>query len=1006
MRSSHPLLHTVFLLVGMAFFVGAAAAQDQQEISGTVIDATDGAPLPGANVTVPGTAVGTSTDGEGRYALQVPADADSLRFSFIGYDAETVAIAGRTAIDVALTPTAETLDDLVVIGYGQQEARDLTGVVEKVGAEDLNQAPVVSPEQLISGKVAGVQISSSSGAPGGQSYIRIRGATSVNANSEPLFVIDGVPISNESTTAGRNPLNFLNPGDIESITVLKDASATAIYGSRGANGVVIIETKGAALDQAQVTYEGKLSASTVADRIEVLDAEAFRDLVREQAPEQLPLLGDAETDWQDAVQRTGVGHEHALSFSRGYEDADFRIALGYLDQQGILHGSATERISLSLDYNQQLFDDRLSLRANLKGSQTRDEFEPGVVGGAASFAPTQPIRNVNSEFGGFFEWDGSGQELAENNPVAELVLSQNLGRSYRSLGNVEAEYRLPFVEGLSARLNLGYDVSTGEREYFAPTNLKAQAEADDPGIVERANFSRITRLLDAFLTYDRTFDAIDSRFDVTAGYSYQDFDEEYPEFTAQGLTSNIFGPNSTAPATEFTTYVAEIPNRLISGFGRLNYTFKDRYLFTFTVRRDGSSRFGPANQWGTFPSAALAWRVTDEGFMDAAPFVSNLKLRASWGVTGNQETFDFAYEPTWTPGDARAQAQFGDEFVTTLRPSAADESLKWEETTTYNLGVDFGLFDERVSGSVEVYRKDTDDLLFEVPVAAGANLSNRVLTNIGSMRNEGVEVSVNGLVVQTDDFSWDARFNAATNANELLQINRVDDPDFQGVDTGGISGAVGNTIQILREGEPINSFFVYRHKRDENGNPIYEDVNGDGTINDQDLYEDVNDDGTINEEDRVVSGNPQPDWILGHTSRLTYRNVDLSVSLRAHLGQQVYNNVASNYGHFDRLSDFAPSNVHVSALDYGFATPQYLSDVYVEDASFLRVDNIALGYTLRSIPSVDRVRVYGTVSNVWVLTGYSGPDPEVGGPGASGIGIDDNIYPRSRTFTMGASLRF
>lgn len=999
MRSSQRYINAVCVLVCMLLFVGTAAAQ-QQDIRGTVTDAADGSPLPGANVSVPGTTIGTATDVDGQYSIQVPSDADSLMFSFVGYQTQTVAIQGRSVIDVALVSSAQALSELVVVGYGQQQERDVTGVVQKVNASEFNTGNVVSPEQLISGKVAGVQISSTSGAPGASSFIRIRGATSVNADSEPLFVIDGVPIDNDGNQAARNPLNFLNPGDIANVTVLKDASATAIYGSRGANGVIIIETKDADEGISSISYTGSVSGFNVSDRVDVLDADQFRQIVQERAPSQMSLLGIADTDWQEAVERQAIAHEHNLSISRGYDDSNFRLSLGFLDQEGVLQTSETRRLSFSFKFNQDLLDDRLTIRSSLRGSKTDNRFEPGLVGSSASFAPTQPIRDVNSEFGGFFEWDQPGLGLAENNPVASYILTDNTGETNRALGNIEAEVDVPYVEGLTARLKAGFDIQEGEREFFAPTFLKGQAEAEDrAGQVDRANFTRVNELLDAFLTYDRTFESIESKFNATAGYSWQEFHAEFPEFTARGLNNNFLGPNSTDPVSDSentNTFVTEIPNRLISGFGRFNYTFKDRYLFTFTVRRDGSSRFGPENQWGTFPSTALAWRVHQEPFFPESDLLSTLKLRGSWGVTGNQEIGDFLFSSLWTPGGPQAQVQFGDDFVSTIRPSAADETLKWEETTTWNVGVDYGLLDGRFSGSFEYYIKDTEDLLFSVPAPGGANLSDRVLTNIGEMRNEGFEFSINGLVLTTNDFSWNAQFNASTNSNELLSVTRAG----EGIPTGGISGGVGNTIQIIREGEAINSFFVLRHKRDDNGDPLTDGVdhNGDGAANDLDMYVDQNGDGVINEADRVVGESPQPDWILGHTSRMTYQNVDFSFTMRAHLGNHAYNNVASNMGHFSRLTDFAPSNLQTSVLTTEFSNPQFFSDYYVEDASFLRLDNVTLGYTVKSLPSINQVRIYGTIQNAFVLTGYSGPDPEV-------IGIDNNLYPRSRTFTAGLSVR-
>jgi TonB-dependent starch-binding outer membrane protein SusC len=1003
-------LRVLFVLLLACAVPLAAPAFAQQQISGTVTDAQTGESLPGASVSVPGTSTGAATDVNGMYEVTVGAEADSLRFSFVGFESQTVAIAGRTTIDVALSPATQQLDDVVVIGYGSVQQRDVTGTVTKVESADFNAAVSAGPEQLIAGKISGVQVSQPNGAPGSGSIVQIRGATSVNASNAPLYVIDGVPIDNEGNTASRNPLNFLNKNDIASVTVLKDASATAIYGSRGANGVILIETKGGPDSGARVEYSGSVAASTVANQIDVLNASEFRQVVESNAPAVLPRLGDTSTDWQEATQRTGITQEHAISFSRGYEDSDLRASLGYFDQEGIIESSSTQRISAAVNYNQRLLDDALSLTANFRGAQTRDDFEPGgVVGNAASFDPTQPIRDVTSPFGGFYEWQDN--DLAENNPVAEYILESNEGVNYRTLGNVEASYELPYVEGLSARVIAGFDVTTGEREFFAPSNLRSQSEGEAPnGTVTRANLSRVNQLLDAYLNYDKDVSSISSSFDVTAGYSYQDFSEEYPEFTAQDFSSDVFGPNSTELAETFETFVTEIPNRLISVFGRLNYTFNDKYLLTATVRRDGSSRFGPANRWGTFPSAALAWRAHQESFVEEyAPFVSTLKMRVSWGVTGNQDIGDFLYQPLYAPGGPQAQAQFGNRFVNTIRPNAADETIKWEETTTINAGFDFGFLSDRITGSFEYYRSDTDDLLFTVPVAAGANLSNEVLSNIGEMRNQGFEFAVRSVAVDRGDFTYTAQFNASTNRNELVSIDTGAEGILE-IETGGISGAVGNTIQVLREGEALNSFLVFQHIRDENGNPLVDGVdhNGDGSINDLDLYRDINDDGQINQADRIIDGNPRPDYILGHTSQFQYRNFDLSFTMRAHLGQQVYNNLASNFGHGSRLTTQVPSNLHRSFLDNGFNGAQLFSDVYVEDASFLRMDNITFGYRLPALAGVQAIRVFGSVSNAFVITGYSGPDPEVfsgdGSVTGGGIGIDNNLYPRSRTFTGGINV--
>jgi iron complex outermembrane receptor protein len=949
---------------------------------------------------------------DGAYSLSVPETADSLRFSFVGYVERTVAINGRSTIDVTLLPATQQLQEMVVVGYGEQQEGDVTGVVNKVTSDDFNQAPVVSADQLLQGKVAGLQIQSNAGRPGGQTFIRVRGGTSVNASNRPLFVVDGVPINDSphspgGLAQGRNPLNFLNPSDIQDITILKDASAAAIYGSRGANGVVLITTKQGSAGESQVSYNGSISTTNAVDSRNVLDASQYRDVVNEQFPDLVDALGDADTDWQDAVLERAIGQQHSLSFSGGTEAGDrFRISLGYQNEEGVLKRSQTERVSASIKYSRPFLDDRLNLDVNLRGAQTDDQFAASVIETAAQFAPTQPITDASSETG-YFEWSGFSPGNTENNPVATLDLLDEEGDTYRSVGNFKFTYEPQFVDGLSASLNLGYDVSSGERTRFIPTIEQGQVESDKPGQVNRANFTRISRLLDATVNYQTDFDLLDSRLDVTGGYSYQDDDERFPEFSAQGLSSNILESNSTLPASETTTFVTEIPSRLISVFGRVNYTMLDKYILTATVRRDGSSRFNPDDRWGTFPSAAVGWRIHNEEFMQGiSDVLTRLKLRASWGVTGNQDIDDFLFERRFEFSNEEGRVQFGDEFLSVLRPTAVDPNLKWEETTSFNIGLDYGLWNGRVQGSVNYYDKKTEDLLFSSIVPAGANLSDQVLTNVGSVENQGLEFDVSVDVYETDAFSYNASFNAATNANELTKLTNFS----SGIQTGGISGGVGNEIQILQEGEPVNSFFVFRHKM-EDGKPLTDGVdhNGDGTINLADMYKDTNGDGVVNAEDRVPYKNPQPDWTFGHTSRFSYSNFDLSFALRAQVGNYVYNNIASNLGTFDRVQEFAPSNLHNSVLETNFNEPQLFSDYYVEDASFLRMENITLGYTFQNLPGADRLRVYGSASNVFVITGYSGPEPEIGttDPGSpGGVGIDNEVFPRTRTFTAGINLQF
>lgn len=999
------------ILALLGLLLGAAQVSAQGgtgTVAGRVVDRSTQEPLAGAAVSVAARRAVTGADG--RFTISgVAAGAQTVRATRIGYGEATATVnvtAGQTAsVELSLGTAALQLEGLVAVGYGQQEAREVTGAVTSVTAEEFNPGRIVSPEQLIQGKVAGVQVVDN-GEPGGGVNIRIRGGTSVNASNEPLFVVDGVPLAvGGGTSAGRNPLNFLNPNDIESVTVLKDASATAIYGSRGANGVVLVTTKTGRTGEMQLAYDGSFSTSRVTREPTLLSADQFRSAVQAQAPENMGKLGSVSTDWRGAVQREGMGQEHAFSASGARDAMAYRLSLGYLEQQGVIRGSELERVSGAVNYTQRLFDDRLNLRATVRGARTEDDFLPiGVIGAATVFAPTQPIRNAD---GSFFEWDAL---LGANNPIAELEQQVDRGVTYRTVGNIEGQYRLPFLEALSATVRAGYDYTQADRRIFSPSTLRSQIEGTN-GRLERRNPSELSTVLETFGTYEQAMDRFDSKVDVTAGYTYEESSGDFPSFVVTGLSSDLLGPNGL-PGAELVTPRLEVQeSRLISGFARMNYNLKDRYLLSLSVRRDGSSRFGINNQWGTFPAAALAWQVMQEPFIPQTDWLSDLKLRASWGVNGNQAFPNYRAFSTYVIGSTQVRPQWGDEFVTTIRPSAVDPNLKWEETTSYNLGLDYGLFDNRFTGSLEFYNKDTEDLIFDVPVAAGTNLSNIVTTNVGSLRNRGVEFSLNARVLDGGDrgVRWNANFNAAYNQNRLLRVNAFGGGDER-ILVGDITGGTGNRIQVLQPGLPVNSFYVYRHKRDASGRPIYADMNDDGNIDERDLYEDLNGDGTVNSSDRAAYESPAPDWILAASSNLEFRRFDLGFTMRANLGGYVYNNVASNLGNYAILRGDAPGNLHTSVLDNGFQTAQYFSDVYVEDASYLRLDNLTLGYTLNGFRGVQRARIFGTVQNVLTVTGYSGVDPAALVPGTgvtpSAFGIDNNIYPRARTFSAGVSLGF
>jgi len=990
---------TIVSLLAALLFAGGPLYAQTGQVTGTVTS-SEGRALSGANVSLVGGAARAVTGPDGRYSLdRVPAGTHQVTASTLGYAAATrnvTVTAGQTATaNFTLTTSAVSLQGVVAIGYGERRIRDVTGSVQAVTPEQFNTGRIVSPDQLIQGKVAGVQVVTS-GEPGGGSSIRIRGGTSIAASNEPLFVVDGVPLENGGgLSAGRNPLNFINPNDIARVTVLKDASSTAIYGARAANGVIMIETKTGSSGGPAFTYGSSVSTSSILRGPDMLTADQFRSVVAANSPALVGILGTANTDWRDAVQRNGFGQEHALAMSGAGTNLNYRVSLNYLDQKGVLDGSETKRTSLALNYNHRLFDNRLNVRASVRGSRSDDDFTPGsVLGSATNFDPTQPIRTET----GFYQ---STFILGPSNPLAELAQVQDRGTTYRSLGNLEARYNMPFLEGLSGTLRAGYDVAKSERENFAPALAQSERREANKGLVSQSNPTETSGLLDGFLTYQTTRGRSD--VDATAGYSYQSTTGEYPYFMARGLKIDLLGPNGVPSATLNTSTLFVRETKLASFFGRVNYTLDDRYLLTLSVRRDGSSRFGPSNQWGTFPAAALAWRISEEPWFSGLGVFSDLKLRGSWGVNGNQAIGDYKWARTYTPSNSQAEVQFGDNFVPTIRPSAVDPSIKWEETTSYDVGFDYGLFGDRVTGSLEYYTKRTKDLLFEIPVPAGSNVSNVVTTNVGTMRNTGLELTVNAELLRGANrgLSWTASFNASTNRNRLLTINPAAAAGER-ILVGDIAGGVGTRIQVLQPDVPVYSFYVFHHNLDANGHPVYSDVNGDHVINEQDLYADRNGDGTITQDDRAAFHSPFPRFILSHTSTLGFRSFDAGLTLRAHLGNYAYNNLASSQGWYNLLNAAGgPVNLHASVLTTGFKDPQFFSDYYVEDASFLRMDNVTLGYTLPRVRQVQSARIYGTVQNVFTLTGYSGIDPEAGLNG-----IDNNIYPRSRTFTVGMSLGF
>jgi len=984
------MLRKLLLMLVMVFSFTIIHAQEKV-VSGTVTDANDGMGIPGVSVVVKGTTIGTTTDIDGKYTLSVDANS-TIVYSFVGYRPQEILVSNQTQINIILSIETENLSEVVVIGYGQVKKEDATGSVTAISSDDFNKGAITSPQELLSGKTAGVQITSGGGAPGSGSTIRIRGGSSLSASNDPLFVIDGVPVDTEGVNGMRNPLNTIHPSDIETFTVLKDASATAIYGSRASNGVIIITTKkGKEGGELKVGYSGYFSVSNKSDEIDVLSATRYKELFNQKFgdnPNATALLGNENTNWQDEIFQTAISQDHNVSLTGGIKGVPFRGSVGYTDQEGILKTSELQRNTASVGFSPSLFDDHLKINVNVKGMYIDNRFaDTGAIGSAIAYDPTQPVYDDASPYGGYHTWTvsstGDPVDIATSNPLALLQLKRDESTVKRSIGNAQFDYKMHFLPELKANLNLGYDYSKSDGNIFVPEYASWEYDAQNGGGVDREySQSKRNKLLDFYFNYVKDLDQIDSKVDAMIGYSWQNFWRSEKTFQTN-VAGNIID-NDTDNKTE---------NYLVSFFGRLNYTFKDRYLMTFTVRRDGSSRFADGNKWGTFPSAAFAWKVNEEAFLKNIDVVSDLKLRLGYGVTGQQNitSNDYPYLNSYTYSEANAQYQFGDRFVTTLRPSGYDVNIKWEETTTYNAGVDFGLFNNRITGAIDVYYRKTEDLLNTIPVAAGTNLTNQILTNVGDLENKGFEFEINTRPISTPDLFWEVGFNVTYNKNKITKLTAVDDPNYLGVATGGISGGVGNNAQIHSVGHASNSFFVWEQVYDANDKPI------------EGLYVDRNGDGEITEDDKYHYKNAAPSVFLGFSSRLSYKNWDFSFAGRANFNNYVYNNVDSNAGVPGQMYYSAGylTNVTKDALNTNFDNVQYLSDYYVQDGSFLKLDNITLGYNFNEVfKGKGNLRLYTTVQNVFTITDYEGLDPEVSG------GIDNNVYPRPRTFLLGVNIDF
>lgn len=993
----------VLLMFIVGLFLSVNTFAQQIVVKGIVKDTT-GEPIIGANVIVKGTTNGTITDFDGNFLLNAN-KGDIIIISFIGYRSQEAQAAA--SMNIILKDDTELLDEVVVIGYGSVKKDDLSGSVVAIKAEEMNKGAVTSPQELIMGKVPGLSVSQGDGAPGAGSTIRIRGGASLNTSNDPLIVIDGIPVSNDAAPGTPNALATINPNDIETFTVLKDASATAIYGSRASNGVIIIQTKKGTQDKIKVSYSGTFTAKDPYKRIETLDAQSFREVMQAQYPEGTAQSADIQrilnvypnqsTDWQDAIYQTGLSTDQNIGIAGKAGFMPFRISLGYNTEKGTLKTSKYERYTGAVNLSPKFFDNHLSVDINVKGTINKNRFaDSGAVGAAAFFDPTKPIYDEENRYNGYWNWgivQGAQADLATQNPLSLLYDRNNHGTTKRSLGNIQLDYKIHGLEDLHANLNLGYDVAkTTGRNFVNSNSVQSSLDKTFTGLGQGNTWNNLRRnhLLDFYMNYAKNIESIKSNFDIMAGYSWQHFYYANHDITYSNPTEDLGAKEGYTYDENERHYIRDdhrrIPyeNYLISFFGRLNYNFMDRYLLTATLRRDGSSRFSENNRWGLFPSAALAWTISNEPFMKATENVlSKLKLRLGYGVTGQQEIGDYQYITSYSFSTNPNTTYLG---TTLLKPNGYSPDLKWEQTTTYNVAIDFGFLNNRINGSIEYYQKHTKDLLNTISAAAGTNFINLITANVGKMKNKGVEANVNAIAIQSKDFTWEVGYNITWNDSKITKLTTTFNPDYQGIDAG--------TNQKHQVGEMPGTFYLYQQVYDENGKPI------------QNAFVDRNNDRQITEADRYLTHkSPMAKVYMGFSSQFSYKKWDLGFNLRANFGNYVYNGVASgnstsnNYGGKGFIT-----NLYNGFQDTGFTllntSEQMASDYFLENASFLKMDNLTLGYSFQNLFAAKLSgRISASVQNVFTISKYSGLDPECGA-------IDSNIWPRPRTYTIGLNLNF
>lgn len=977
------------LLLVALFVIGCLQLMAQtRTIKGEVTDAQNGEALIGATVMVEGEKGGTVTDFDGNFSLQVSSSAKKIKVSYIGYIDKVLSISDN--MKVKLESDSKALADVVVIGYGTARKSDLTGSVATVKSKDFNKGLVSSPEQLINGKVSGVQIMSNSGSASAGSTIRVRGGASLNASNDPLIVLDGVPLEQGGISGNSsNFLSMINPSDIESMTVLKDASSTAIYGSRASNGVIIITTKKGQQGAVKVNFNTTNSLQTRAQMVDMLSRDEFVNVINQFGTDnQKSLLGTANTDWNDEVYRTAFGTDNNLSVSGSIDKwLPFRVSVGYYNQSGLVRKDNVERWTGNVVLTPSFFQDHLKLTINAKGTLNNNSFNNGgAVWAAATFNPTIPVYSGNDKYGGYNEAldaDGYPVNAGVRNPRGLVDLYDSKSKVSRFIGSMDVDYKVHFLPELKLHATVGADYAKGDGTVYVPA-YAAQSYNKDESLggsdYKYGPQKNENRLLTLYANYAKYFEDIKSNVDLTAGYDYQYWKSTTPLY----YTKSAAGTNlSTVKASDYR-------HVMLSYYGRINYSFDGKYLLTATVRRDASSRFSKDTRWGTFPSVALGWTLTEEPWLKNQKVLSNLKLRASYGVTGQQEGIgNYNYLPVYTYSVTGAEAFINGQYINTYRPEAYVSDLKWETTTSWNFGLDFGFLDGRIGGAIDFYTRKTKDLLASVPTAAGTNFSKTILTNVGNVDSKGIEVSLNATPIQTKDWEWNLSYNFTWQNMKVKNLSLTKGGSQTNVKVGPSIDAY--QFQVLSEGYEPYMFYVYHQLYDsKTGKPIegaYADLNNDGEINDADLY-------------RYHS--PAPKYIMGLSTSLRYKQLTLGMSFRANIDNYVYNGMGMSTGAFETVSynNSQLNNLNTSFLKTGFKNRQYLSDYYVENASFLKLDNLSLSYNVGKINKWASLTVSAMVQNVFTITGYSGTDPEVPN------GMDNSFYPRPRTYSVSLGLQF